>query len=227
MMDSNNVLSVRLVRQDTARFVFKVPHINSLTISTWQRGFPWRVMGHKSSAWCVIRLKFAAWGVIRRSSVMRDLLLSQRVTCDFPLTFPWWLYETRSRDIKNRWHQPLAFFLVPRPLNFVRSNYNGQGYLLMKLILFHFSVMRDRYPPPHPPLCHPVFTSRSFNLVLLPSGGAGGGGHSFIWSRQVCNSELGTVFRFLSLKQSYTISPFKVLKWAVSICGTQNIFQKI
>ena len=34
------------------------------------------------------------------------------------------------------------------------------------------------------------------------------------------------VFSFLSLKQSYTISVFKVLKGAVSICGTKNIFQK-
>ena len=46
-----------------------------------------------------------------------------------------------------------------------------------------------------------------FNLVLLPKGGA-----PLFGQGQVCASEQGMVFRFLSLKHSYTISLFKVLK---------------
>ena len=44
-----------------------------------------------------------ARGVIGHSSVMRDLLFSQRVTRDFPLRFPSWLisFQTTSSDIKN------------------------------------------------------------------------------------------------------------------------------
>ena len=73
--------------------------------------------------------------------------------------------------------------------------------------------MRDRYPTPHP-FATLYLLSRSSNLVLLPSGDGGGGEHSFIWPRQVCASEQGMVFWFLSLKKSYTISLFKGLKWA-------------
>ena len=49
-----------------------------------------------------------------------------------------------------------------------------------------------------------------FNLVLLPKGG--GGGALLFGQGQGCASEQGMVFRFLSLKHSYTISLFKVLK---------------
>ena len=56
------------------------------------------------------------WDMIGYSRVMRDLLLSQCMMNDFPLTFLWWLisFETRSRDIKKRWswHKLLALFLI-------------------------------------------------------------------------------------------------------------------
>ena len=71
--------------------------------------------------------------------------------------------------------------------------------------------MRDRYPHP-PPLCRPVSTFPVVQSSFTPERGWGGGEHSFIWPRQVCASEQGMVFWFLSLKKSYTISLFKGLK---------------
>ena len=74
--------------------------------------------------------------------------------------------------------------------------------------------MRDRYPHP-PPLCHPVSTFPVVQSSFTPERGWGGGGkHSFIWPRQVCASEQGMVFRFLSLKQSFPFFFFEGLKWA-------------
>ena len=109
-------------------------------------------MGPKLSAWSVIWPKLAASGVIWHTSVMRDLLFSQRVTRDFPLKFPLWLisFETRSR------HQLLALFSRSSTSDFLSSNDNR---ILVNVvnILFYFSmigVMRDSYPPP-PLLCHP------------------------------------------------------------------------
>ena len=103
-------------------------------------------MGPKLSAWSVIWPKLAASGVIWHTSVMRDLLFSQRVTRDFPLKFPLWLisFETRSR------HQLLALFSRSSTSDFLSSNDNR---ILVNVvnILFYFSmigVMRDSYPPP-------------------------------------------------------------------------------
>ena len=93
----------------------------------WQRGFPWRVMGPKLAAWCVIYYFHNEWHVI--------FLL---------LKFPWWLtlFETRSRDIKNRqlWHHLLAlpsrsstsdFLSLPRTqASHVRRRFKGSSYFV-------------------------------------------------------------------------------------------------
>ena len=89
---------------------YEASHTDVLT--GWQRGFPWREMGPKLWASCLM---------IRPSSVMGDLQFSQRVTRDFPLKFSWWLisFETKSRDwLKIDSYDPnfLPLFLVPRPL---------------------------------------------------------------------------------------------------------------
>ena len=96
-----------------------------------------------------------ARGVIGHSSVMRDLLFSQRVTRDVPLRFPSWLisFQTTSRDIKN------TIFSRSSTSDFIRSNDNRIPLNVVN-ILFHFSVICDRFSPPlsppPPTLWHPV-----------------------------------------------------------------------
>ena len=135
-------------------------------------------MGPKLSVWCMIGPKRAAWGVTRHGSLMCDLLFSQRWTHDFPLKFPWWLisFETRSRDIKNRWllHHLLALFSPSLTSDFFRSNDNRLLVNVVTVnILFYFSVMCDslkncdRYPPPPIP---PAGKSISYTLLLLLVG---------------------------------------------------------
>ena len=108
--------------------------------------------------------------MIGHSSVMRDLLFIQRVTRDFPLRFPWWLisFQTTSRDIKNTslWQQLLAIFSRSSTSDFISSNDNR---ILVNVvnILFHFSVMRDRFSPPSPStLRHPVTPPIQSSAVL-------------------------------------------------------------
>ena len=119
--------------------------------------------------------------MIGHSSVMRDLLFIQRVTRDFPLRFPWWLisFQTTSRDIKNTslWQQLLAIFSRSSTSDFISSNDNR---ILVNVvnILFHFSVMPDRFstpsPPPHPlapcnptnpKLCSPWFWKEFWHFL--------------------------------------------------------------
>ena len=95
-------------------------------------------------------------GLIGRSSVMRDLLFSQRVTRDFPLKFPWWFC---NRDIKDRQlYQLLALFPHSSTPDLLRSNDNR---ILVNVVNISFhrrdawflkkiGMMRDRFPhPPH------------------------------------------------------------------------------
>ena len=65
----------------------------------------------------------------------------------------------QSIDIKNTkiWDKLLALFSRFSTSDFLRSN-DKRMLVNVVNILFYFSVMRDRYPPPPPrPLCHPVF----------------------------------------------------------------------
>ena len=129
----------------------------------WQRDFPWRVMGPKWSAWCVIG----------HSIVMRHLLFSQRVTRDFPLKFLWWLisFETKSRNIRKIDSYDtnfLPFLLVPRHL--ITSNENR---ILVNVVnILFFSVMRDSWRQSAwcvigTPICHPGFSGTHPEIVCL------------------------------------------------------------
>ena len=102
-----------------------------------------------------------ARGVIGHSSVMRDLLFSQRVTRDFPLRFPSWLisFQTTSRDIKN------TIFSRSSTSDFIRSNDNRIPLNVVN-ILFHFSVICDRFSPPLSPPPNPLAPCNPTNPKL-------------------------------------------------------------
>ena len=60
-------------------------------------------------------------------------------------------------------------------------------------------------------MCCLLDSLERIRLVLYIKSGGGGGGTPLFGQGQVCASEQGMVFKFLSLKHSYTISLFKVL----------------
>ena len=77
----------------------------------------------------------------------------------------------QSIDIKNTklWDKLLALFFRFSTSDFLRSNDNRMLVNVVN-ILFYFSVMRDRHPPPPRPLCHPVFNvlPKDVFCALLP-----------------------------------------------------------
>ena len=105
----------------------------------WQRGFPWRVMGHKLSAWCVIGHKLAAWGVIGHSSVFLAgwyviFYVHNAWRVNFLIDFRDWgiSFETRSTWIKNRYSRHIFFSTQKGPWKqFIRAEFFKGRYIAM------------------------------------------------------------------------------------------------
>ena len=111
--------------------------------------------------------------VIRHSSVMCDFTtITRHVNFLWNFRDDWYHLKLGSIDIKNTkiWDKLLALFSRFLTSDFLRSN-DKRMLVNVVNILFYFSVMRDRYPPPPPrPLCHPVFDvlPEDYFCALLP-----------------------------------------------------------
>ena len=107
--------------------------------------------------------------VIRHSSVMCDFTtITRHVIFLWNFRDDWYHLKLGSIDIKNTkiWDKLLALFSRFLTSDFLRSN-DKRMLVNVVNILFYFSVMRDRYPPPPRPARFVTLSSMSSQRTIF------------------------------------------------------------